>query len=283
MIDVYLVENKEVWYALWRARYTHALRLGDWGAPTPSDWSEAVAAIQSGNLAPLEALDGYAAVPVAAVIGGNVVNATGADGQDLAPDGYGAWVEDLLADASLPGPDYSAPYYGGDSLDYYNQAVASVDAYKWDRERRLQAAEAARKTPFVLYEDNGGRLWTVPSLAVHPQADQATEVTALADTQLSLPDWQDLCNECACGQLEEDWGTSVPAHTALPGARCVAIWRPDGWYYGDPGPNARRALGLDYDHPSDAEWADAVASLQPSLAAWLADADAADAADGGAL
>ena len=271
MFDVYLIENNDVWYALWRVRYTHAWQLGDWGAPTPSDWREVVTAIQAGNLAPLEALDDYAAVPVAAVIGGNVVEATAADGQPLAPDAYGAWVEELLADASLPYPDYSAPYYGGDSLDYYNQAVASVEAYKWDRERRLQAAEAARKTAYVLYEDNGGRLWTVPSLAVHPQADQATEVTALADTQLSLPDWQDLCNECACGQLDEDWGTSVPAHTALPGATVVAIWRPDGsWYYGDPGPNARIALGLEYDPLPDAEWADAVAGLQPSLAAWLA-------------
>ena len=270
MIDVYLVENNEVWYALWRVRYAHAWQLGDWGAPTPSDWREVVAAIQAGNLAPLEALDDYAAVPVAAVIGGNVVKATAADGQPLAPDAYGDWVEKLLADASLPYPDYSAPYYGGDSLDYYNRSIEAVDAYKWGKERRLQAAEAARKTAYVLYEDNGGRLWTVPSLAVHPQADQATEVTALAVTQLGLPTWQEVCAECAAGQLEEDWGTSVPAHTALPGSRCVAIWRTDGWFYGDPGPNARIALGLDYDPPSDAEWADAVASLQPSLAAWLA-------------
>lgn len=272
MIDVYLVENKAVWYALWRVRYAHAWKLGDWGgAPTPSDWREAVTAIQAGNLAPLEALDGYAAVPVADVIGGNVVTATAPDGQPLAPDVYGAWVEELLADARLPYPDYCAPYYVGDNLDYYNRSIEAVDAYKWDRELRLRAAEAARKTAYVLYEDNGGRLWTVPSLAVHPQADQATDVTALADTQLGLPDWQDLCNECACGQLDEDWGPSVPAHTALPGATVVAIWRPDGsWYYGDPGPNARIALGLDYDPLPDAEWADAVAGLQPSLAAWLA-------------
>ena len=270
MIDVYLIENNEVWYALWRVRYVHVWELGDWVAPTPSDWAEAVTAIQGGNLAPREGIDNYAAMPVAAVIGGNVAYATGADGQPLAPDAYAGWVEELIADASLPGPDYSAPYYGGDSLDYYNRSQASVFAYKWDREQKMQAAEAARKTTFVLYEDNGGRLWTVPSLAVHPQEDKATDVSVLADTQLGLPDWQDLCNECACGQLEEDWGDSVPAHTALPGARCVAIWRPDGsWFYGDPGPNARIALGLDYDHPSDAEWADAVAGLQPSLAAWL--------------
>ena len=268
MIDVYLIENDAVWYALWRVRYVHAWTLGDGGAPTPSDWAEAVTAIQAGNLAPLEGIDEYAAAPIAAVIGGNVFKATGADGQPLAQNA--GWVEELLADASLPGPDYSAPYYVGDDLYYYQQSVASVDAYKWDRERRMQAAEAARKTTYVLFEDNGGRLWTVPSLAVHPREDQATDVSALADTQLGLPDWQEVCAECAAGQLEEDWGASVPAHTALPGATVVAIWRPDGsWYYGDPGPNARIALGLDYDHPSDAEWADAVAGLQPSLAAWL--------------
>jgi hypothetical protein len=274
MIDVYLVSKRGAeFYALWRTRYPHAWELG--GDPLFRDFAGVARAIQAGNLAALAAA-GAKEVPVADVIGCVVNGGIGANGKPLVA-AVAAWVEELLADARLPYPDYSAPRGVGDDLDYYNRSQAVVDAYKRRKELRLRDAEAARKTTYVLYEDNGGRLWTVPSLAVHPRQDRATESTTLADPDWGLPTWQGVCAECAAGQFEDDWGASVPAHTALPGSRCVAIWRPDGsWYYGDPGPNARVALGLDYDPLPDDGWADAVDGLQPSLAAWLAAGGAAE-------
>lgn len=126
---------------------------------------------------------------------------------------------------------------------------------------------------WLLFEADGGALWTTPSLSAPPLPAYASDCTDLADLALGLGSWADAVAATAAGN-PPDW-RMVAGYVALPGTRCVAIWSDGTWHYdvGHLGPNGRIALGLAYDPPSDADWADAVAALAPNMAAYLAAAE----------
>lgn len=136
----------------------------------------------------------------------------------------------------------------------------------------VRTAPVVGAVAYLLWEHDGGQLWTTPSLTQPPLPAYASDVSALADARQGLGNWQWQCSLAAAGS-PADWPVAA-GYLALPGARCVAVWTPDGWHYGDPAPYARVALGLSGDIQPDAGWSDALAALPPHLAAIL---------DGGAL
>jgi hypothetical protein len=132
------------------------------------------------------------------------------------------------------------------------------------------AQQAAWAGTWLLFESNGGELWTTPSLSAPPLPAYCTDCTDLADAALGLGTWPDAVAATAAGN-PPDW-KMVAGYVALPGTRCVSIWQNGTCHYDAThlGPNGRVALGLDCDPPSDPDWAEAVAALAPNMLAYLA-------------